>query len=255
MSLQGKAAVITGAARGVGRATALRLARLGCATLINYNSSRDEAEQTAAEIRALGVKAICFQGSVADDAACRGMMAAAVAAFGRLDIVVNNAGTTRFIPHADLAAVTDEDWASIFSTNVKGPFQCARAAQKHLEASDLGIIVNVASTAAYNANGSSIPYGASKAALVNLTTALARAMAPKVRVNAVAPGIIDGEWVKQGWGDQYEAKLKDRIKQSPLGRVCLPDDVAAAIVSLITGSPLVTGHTLMVDGGSNLWVH
>jgi 3-oxoacyl-[acyl-carrier protein] reductase len=254
MNLQGKAALVTGAARGVGRATVLQLARLGCSSLINYNSSRADAEATAAEARALGVKAVCFQGSVAEDAACRGMVAAAVQAFGRLDFLVNNAGATRFIPHGDLEAVQDDDWAKILFTNLKGPFQCARAARPHLEASGAGHIVSVASTAAYNANGSSIPYGASKAGLVNLTVSLARALAPKIQVNAVAPGIIAGEWVKGGWGDQYEAKLQERIAQAPLRKVCGPDDVAAAILGLITGSPLVTGQIHVIDGGANLVV-
>ncbi|MBL9214377.1 MAG: SDR family oxidoreductase [Opitutaceae bacterium] len=252
MTLQGKAAVITGAARGVGRATALQLARLGCAVLVNYHRSRDAAERTAADVRALGVQAVCHQGSVADDAACRAMMDAAAQAFGRIDILVNNAGTTRFITLNDLEAVKDEDWNSILMTNLKGTFQCARAARRHLEASDMGTIVNVASIAGIGANGSSIPYSASKAGVINLTVSLARALAPRIRVNAVAPGLIEGEWVQEGLGDRYEAALKARIAQTPLGRVCKPDDVAATIVSLITGSSLVTGQTLIVDGGCNL---
>jgi 3-oxoacyl-[acyl-carrier protein] reductase len=252
MNLQGKAAVITGAARGVGRATALQLARLGCSVLINFNRSRETAERTVEEVRALGVPAACQQGDVASDAACREIMAATVRAFGRLDILINNAGTTRFIPLRDLEAVKDEDWTNILSTNLKGTFQCARAARPHLEASDMGTIVNVASIAGLGGNGSSIPYSASKAAVINLTVALARALAPKIRVNAVAPGLIEGEWVQEGLGDRYEAALKDRIALTPLGRVCRPDDVAAAIVGLVTGSTMVTGQTLIVDGGCNL---
>ncbi len=252
MNLNGKAAVVTGATRGVGRATALALARGGCSVLINYSRSREEAEATAAEVRALGVSAVCFQAAVEDDAACRAMMAAAVKELGRLDILVNNAGTTRFIPPADLDAVTDADWEHILGVNVKGPFQCARAARSHLEATGGGDIVNVASIAAYTGTGSSIPYCASKAAVVNLTIALARALAPNIRVNAVAPGFIAGDWLRRGLGESYEATKKAREAQSLLGRVCEPEDVAAAILSFIIGSDMVTGQTLICDGGQTI---
>src|SRR5437016_4898941 len=129
MNIQGKAAVVTGASRGVGRATALALARGGCAVAINYSSSRGQAEQTLAQVQALGVKAMLFQGDVADDAACKALMAAAAKELGRLDILVNNAGTTTFIQHSDLDAVTDAVWERIMGVNVKGPFQCMRAAK------------------------------------------------------------------------------------------------------------------------------
>lgn len=249
MNIQGKAAVVTGASRGVGRATAVALAKGGCSVLVNYSQSRTEAEQVIAEVRALGVKACGFQGSVADDAACRAMMDAAVREFGRLDILVNNAGTTRFIPHTDLAAVTEEVWEHIMGVNVRGPFQCARAAQPHIEASGGGVIINIASVAGILATGSSIPYCASKAAVINMTVSLARALGPKIRVNAVAPGFIVGEWLKKGLGEDFERAKQVKEKQSVLGKVCQPEDVAAAVVSLITGSDLVTGQTIVCDGG------
>jgi NAD(P)-dependent dehydrogenase (short-subunit alcohol dehydrogenase family) len=249
MQLEGKAAVITGGGTGVGRATALALARQGCSVLVNYSRSQAEAEATAAEVTALGVKGLAAQADVADDQACRRVIDEAAAAFGRLDILVNSAGTTRFIPYAALGRVSEADWDRIMAVNVRGPFQCARAAQPHLLAAGGGEIINVASIAGINAIGSSIPYAASKAALINMTISLARALAPRIRVNAVAPGFITGRWLAQGLAEQYDA-IKERVEQrTPLGRVCQPEDVAEAILSLITGSDLVTGQTLVCDGG------
>ena len=252
MNLSGKVALVTGASRGVGRATALALARGGCSVLINHRRSAECAEQVAAEARALGVQAVVFQADVSEDAACRALVAAAVREFGRLDILVNNAGTTRFIPHQDLEAVTDADWARIFGVNVQGPFQCIRAARPHLEASGAGAVVNVTSIAGIAGTGSSIPYCASKAALINLTLSLARALAPKIRVNSVAPGFIAGEWLQTGLGADYEAAKAAREQANVLGKVCEPEDIAAAILSLLTGSDLITGQTLVCDAGTLL---
>lgn len=249
MRLDGTAAIVTGGGTGVGRATALELARLGSSVLINYSKSRDEAEQTAGELEALGVKAIALQANVADDADCRRMVDTAVKAFGRLDLLVNNAGTTKFVLASDLDKITDEDWQRIFAVNVIGPFHCARAVKDAMLASGGGQIINVSSVAAYMGKGSSIPYAASKAALNNLTIALARTLAPHIRVNAVAPGFITGRWLEQGLGKAYE-QAKNTIAQAcPLEKVSDPEDIAAAIMSLITGSKLVTGQVLVCDGG------
>jgi 3-oxoacyl-[acyl-carrier protein] reductase len=251
MEITGKAAVVTGGGTGVGRATALELARRGCAVLINYSRSKAEAEQTAAEVVALGVRGIAVQADVADDAACRRMIDTAVREFGRLDILVNNAGTTSFIKHANLDAVTDQDWQRIIGTNLLGPFQCARAARAALLASGNGEIVNVSSVAGLAGTGSSIPYCASKAALNNLTVTLARVFAPKVRVNAVAPGFITGRWLQEGLGEAAYEATKQRVEQQVLlNRVCTPEDVAAAILNIITGPDLMTGQILALEGGA-----
>lgn len=252
MTIHGKAAVITGASGSVGRATALALAKEGCSVLVNFCHSPGEAEKTAAAVRALGVRAVCFQAAVESDAACRAMMDTAFREFSRLDILVNTAGSTRFIPLSNLEAVTDADWERTFGVNLKGAFQCARAARAHMEASGGGEIVNVASIAGIIGTGSSIPYCASKSALINLTIALARALAPKIRVNAVAPGFIEGEWLRRGLGEAYEATKREKEAHALLGRVCQPEDVAAAILSLITGSDMVTGQTLVCDGGQTI---
>ncbi len=249
MQIQGKAAVVTGASRGVGRATALALAQAGCAVAINYHRSATEAEEVAAEARKFGVKAICVAGDVADDAACREVMDRAAAEFGRLDILVNNAGTTEFIPHDRMEDVLDAHWERIFAVNVKGPFQCIRAARPYLQASGNGLVINVTSVAGVAGTGSSVPYCASKAALINMTISLARALGPGIRVNSVAPGFIAGEWLQKGLGEEYEAAKAARESLNVLGKVCLPEDIAAAILSLISGSDLVTGQTLVCDGG------
>jgi 3-oxoacyl-[acyl-carrier protein] reductase len=249
MNVEGRAAIVTGGGTGVGRATALDLGRRGCSVLINFSRSRDEAEETIAEIKKIGVKAVAIQADVADEAACRGIVDRAVKEFGRLDVLVNNAGTTRFIPHDQLDVVKDEDWDHIMAVNVKGPFHCARAAAKAMQAGDGGSIVNVSSVAGIAATGSSIPYCASKAALINMTVALARVLAPRIRVNSVAPGFIDGRWLRNGLGKNYDVAVKAFEARLPLGRVSQPEDVSAAILSLITGSDMVTGQTIVCDSG------
>jgi 3-oxoacyl-[acyl-carrier protein] reductase len=249
MQLAGKAAIVTGGGTGVGRATALELARQGCAVLVNYSRSREDAERTVGEVEEHGVKAIAVEANVADDAACRAMVDRAVKEFGRIDILVNNAATTRFIVADDLDAVTDEVWQQIYGVNVIGAFHCARAVRKPMLAVGGGQIINVTSVAAFAGKGSSIPYCASKAALNNLTIALARTLAPHIRVNAVAPGFITGRWLQRGFGDAYEGAKQTVAKMAPLEKVCEPVDVAAAIMGLVTGSAMITGQVLVCDGG------
>jgi 3-oxoacyl-[acyl-carrier protein] reductase len=250
MQIEGKAAVVTGGGTGVGRATAMELARRGCSVLINYSKSKNEAEETAAEVAALGVKGVAVEADVADDAACRKMINTALREFGRLDVLVNNAAVTSFIRHSDLEGVKTEDWLRIFSVNVIGAFQCARAAKDALLASGDGEIVNVSSIAGLAAIGSSIPYAASKAALNNMTVSLARVFAPKVRVNAVAPGFITTRWLKDGLGEEVYDTAKTRTEESViLRKVCEPEDVAAAIINIIAGPDLMTGCVIPLEGG------
>ena len=249
MEIEGKAAIVTGASTGVGKQTALRLADGGCSVLVNYARSADAAEQVAKQAEAKGVRAIPCRADVSSDADCVAMVAEATKAFGRIDILVNNAGTTRFINHSDLDGVTDDAWDEILGVNLKGPFQCTRAAAEALQASGNAEVVMTSSVAGIAGTGSSIPYCASKAGLNILTVTLARVLGPNVRVNAVAPGFIDGEWLAEGLGAAYEPIKKAMQEKSPLGRVCTPDDVAQAILAVITGSDLVTGHVLPVEGG------
>jgi 3-oxoacyl-[acyl-carrier protein] reductase len=253
MQLNNKAALVTGGGTGVGRATVLALARQGCHVAVNYSRSREAAEATAAEAEKLGVKAIALQADVADDAAVKEMVSAVDKAFGRLDAVVNCAGTTRFIAHADLDKVTDDDWQRIMAVNVVGPFHVIRAAQELMLRHDGGEVVNITSVAGIQASGSSIPYCASKAALINMTVALARVLAPRIRVNNVAPGFITGRWLEEGLGrDAYEQTKAAFESRLPLGRVCEPEDIAAAVLGIITGSDCMTGQTIVVDGGQTI---
>jgi len=248
MPQNGKAALVTGSAVGTGRATALELARRGYDVAVNYARSAPEAEETAGRIRELGRRAVCIQADVADDSAVRRMVAEVVEHFGRLDVLVNNAGTTSFIAHDDLEGVSEADWEKIISVNLKGPFYAVRAATPALRAAK-GCVVNVSSVAGVAGTGSSIPYCASKAALNNMTVTLARALAPAVRVNAVAPGFIDTRWFQRL--EQYEKIKQWATEKAPLKRVCQPEDVALVIVQLVEAE-LITGQVLVVDGGTTI---
>ncbi len=249
MEVEGKVAIITGGGTGVGRATALDLARRGCSVVVNYSRSKDEAEATAAEVASLGVRALAFRADVADDAACRGLVDATVRELGRVDVLVQSAAVTVFVPHANLDAITTDDWMRLVGVNLIGAFQMARAVKAPMDAVGAGVIVNVSSVAGIAGIGSSIPYCASKAAMNNLTITLARVLAPQIRVVAVAPGFITGRWLEGGLGAAYEPIKKAMEAKSPLGRVAQPEDVSAAIVSLICGSDLVTGVVMPVEGG------
>jgi len=242
-------AIVTGGGTGVGRATALQLSKLGFRIVLNYSRSQAEAEATVAELQAAGGQAVCLHADVAIDADCRRLAAVALEHFGRIDVLVNCAGTTDFIPFPDLENVSTETWDRLFRVNVTGAFQCARAVVEPMRRIGGGMIVNVSSVAAQLGQGSSIPYCCSKAALDNLTVSLARTLAPEIRVNGIAPGFIAGRWTQAGLGDRYETVVQAWEKSLPLKRVCQQEDVADAIVSLITGSRLVTGQTLTVDGG------
>lgn len=249
MDLLGGGAIVTGAGTGVGRATALALARAGCSVAVNYSRSKDAAEAVAAEAAGHGVTAIAVRADVSDDDDCRRLVSESLAAFGRLDVLVNNAGTTSFIPHHDLDAVTADTWNTIMGVNLIGPFQMSRAAAAALREGDGGQIVNVSSVAGVYGTGSSIPYCASKAGLNNLTVTLARVLAPQVQVNTVCPGFIDGSWLQEGFGDAFDQIKQVVVDRSLLGAVCTPDDVKDAIFGFLQGSRLVTGEYLVVDGG------
>jgi 3-oxoacyl-[acyl-carrier protein] reductase len=248
MDLRGKAALVTGGGVGTGRAIALALAARGCDVGVNYSRSANEAEETAAAIRAAGRRGVALAADVADDAAVRSMAERALAEFGRLDVLVNNAGVTSFIAHGDLEGVQEADWEKILGVNLKGPFYAVRACLPALRAAR-GAVLNVSSIAGVAAVGSSIPYCASKAALNVMTVALARALAPEIRVNAVAPGFIDTRWWKDREG--YEAVKQFATERTPLKRICQPEDVAEIALALIT-SELTTGQVVVVDGGMTL---
>lgn len=249
MDLQGKAALITGGGTGVGRACAEMLAAKGCDVAVNYSRSADAAAETVEAIEKLGARGIALQGDVADDAACRSMVDQAVEVFGRLDVLINSAGTTVFVPHDDLDGITSDDWHRLYSVNTMGPFQMMRAASPHLKADGGGHVVSISSVSGVAGVGSSLPYCASKAALNNLTVTMARVLAPEVRVNAVAPGFVTGRWWKEGQGDEVHDAVQGHVEKSvPLQAVCDPDDVANSVMGFLIND-LSTGQIVVVDGG------
>lgn len=250
MELTGKAALVTGAGTGIGRSTALALAARGCSVAINYNRSADAAEEVAEEARSHDVDALAIQGDVAADADCRRMVDEAVSSLGRLDVLVNNAGTTVHVAHDDLEGLDAADWHKLYDVNTIGPWQMMRAAAEPLRRDSGGEVVNVSSVAGVAGIGSSLAYCAAKAALNNLTVTMSRVLAPEVRVNAVAPGFVTGRWWIESHGEETHDMIRDAMKESsPLKSVCTPDDVAASILGLITGADLVTAQILVIDGG------
>ena len=252
MDLASRVAIVTGGGTGIGRATALRLAKSGAkAVVVNYSRSAAEAETTAKDLIALGAEAITHRSDVADDAQVKALVATTVDRFGRLDVLVNNAGTTHFIPHADLDSLTDAVWNDILGVNLKGTFFCCRAAAAALKRAG-GAIVNIGSIAAYRASGSSIAYAVSKAAVLQLTRALALALAPEVRVNSVSPGLVSTRWFSSRFGDEAAAAQEEAFaRQTPVQKIATPDDVARAVIALLEND-LVTGQDLVVDGGKNV---
>jgi 3-oxoacyl-[acyl-carrier protein] reductase len=241
-----KVALITGGGTGIGRAVALQLAARGIDIAVNYSRSAQEARETAAEAQKLGIEALALQADVADDAQVRNMIETTVQHFGRLDYLVNSAGTTRFVAAGDLEGLTGEYWDDIMAVNVKGVFFACRAAAPHLKKTG-GAIVTVTSIAGFTGKGSSIAYAASKAAAISLTKSLAQILAPEIRVNSVAPGIVLTRWV--AGREDHVARLG---ADTPLGRVCGPEDVADVIVPLLLTAGMVTGQTIIVDGGAIL---
>jgi 3-oxoacyl-[acyl-carrier protein] reductase len=252
MNLGGAVAIVTGGGTGIGRAVSEALARAGArAVVVNYSRSRADAEATAETLTRLGCEGVAYQASVADESQVKAMVDETLGRFGRLDVLVNNAGTTRFIAHADLDAVTDEVWDEIISVNLKGTFYCSRAAAPALKQAR-GAIVNIASVAGARAAGSSIPYGVSKAAVLQLTRNLAVALAPDVRVNAVAPGLVATRWFREPFGEQAASEQESRVAAStPLREVATAEHVAQAVMAFL-GSDLVTGEFVLVDGGKHL---
>lgn len=245
MSTQ-RVALVTGSATGIGRSSAWSLADRGYDVAVNYSRSKAEAEETADGVRSRGRRVVVHRADVSDDASVRAMVAETVKALGALDVLVNNAATTYFVNHEDLEGITDKVWDDILSVNVKGTFHGCRAAMPHLKARR-GNIVNVASVAGISGMGSSIAYAASKGAVITLTKSLARAFAPEVRVNAVAPGPVQTRWLAD-----HQDMVEQALKVTPLQRVATPEDVAEAVVYLADVATLVTGQALVIDGGRTI---
>ena len=243
-----RVAIVTGSSSGIGAATALELSRRGWRIAVNYAQSAAQAQEIAEQCG----EAIVVQGDVADDSDCRRVVQTALGRWGRLDALVNNAGTTKFVAQGDLDGLSAADFQRIYAVNVIGAFQMCRAAAQALRATR-GAVVNVSSLASRNAVGSSIAYAASKAALNMVSMSLARVLAPEVRVNVVAPGFVETPWMAEGYGDEgYERVREAYARLAPLGSVAQPLEVAQTIAWLIEDAAQVSGQILYVDGGMHV---
>jgi 3-oxoacyl-[acyl-carrier protein] reductase len=256
MQLKNAVCIVTGSASGIGAASAIMLAGRGARVVVNYTKSEDAARATLKACEAAGAQvggeALLVKADVANDADCRRLAQSALDRWGRIDALVNNAGTTKFADHADLDALSGVDFQRIYSVNVVGTYQMVRACAPALKNSGRGAVVNVSSVAGKNGMGSSMAYAASKGALNTLTMSLARSLGPAIRVNAVCPGLIDTKWVRDGYGPRFAA-VEARYRQgTALGRLGQPEEVAGVIVWLIEGADLITGETVMVDSGIHM---
>lgn len=243
------AALVTGAATGIGRSAAIALAKHGYDVVVNFSRSEDAAKITAREAEAAGARTLLYRADVSDDASVRAMLAATEKEFGRLDVLINNAGTTVDVEPKNFEEMTVDAWNRVFSVNVLGLFLVTRAATPLLKKSPNGCIVNTCSIAGLRPSAQPLPYAASKAAVANLTKTLANALGPQIRVNAVAPGWIEGDWMKKTLAGNYEGLMARRAKYTPLNRCCREDDVADSMLSLILHNRFVTGEIIIVDGG------
>ena len=238
----GHVVLITGSSSGIGAATARQFAAGGATVVVNSSSSVAAGRALADELP----DATYVQADIADETACVGMINQVIGTHGRLDVLVNNAGTTEVIPHGDLEAAAPDVWRRIFDVNVIGTWQLTVAAVPHLRASGRGQVVNVSSLAGTRPVGSSIPYACSKSAVSHMTRLLANTLGPDIRVNAVAPGLVDTPWTED-W-----TAVRDFVRaQAPMQRSATPDDVAEIILAL-AGSTFVTGEIVLIDGGFNL---
>jgi 3-oxoacyl-[acyl-carrier protein] reductase len=248
MTQNRRVALITGAATGIGRATAVALAEAGFDVVINYSRSESAARETAKLAEDKGAKTVLFRADVSDDPLVRKMLTAVEQEFGRLDALVNNAGTTTEVKPQDFESLTAEEWDRVFAVNVRGVFQVTRAAVPMLKKAG-GSVVNTASIVGLRPGPQPLPYAASKAAVVSLTKLLALNLGPEIRVNAVAPGWMEGDWMARMLKDKYEDLMARRAKNTPLRRCVTAEGVAEVIVNLITSNRLVNGEVVVVDGG------
>jgi 3-oxoacyl-[acyl-carrier protein] reductase len=245
-----KVCVVTGSSSGIGAATARLYAQHGWNVAINYSREAGPAEAVAESCRGLGVDALVVKADIAADADCRRLAAEVDARFGRTDVLVNNAGTTKFVPMKDLDGLSADDFQRIYAVNVIGAYQMTRAFAPLLRRHSPAGIVNISSIASIMGTGSSLAYMASKGALNAMTIGLARALGPEIRVNAIAPGLVETPWLQKGLGaERYAAQVQGYRARAALDAVIAPEDVADAAWWLGAGALKTTGELLLVDAG------
>jgi 3-oxoacyl-[acyl-carrier protein] reductase len=245
--------IITGSGTGIGAACARVLASGGGRVVMNYNRSEAAARRVEAECQSLGAETLLVQADVSDDAGCREIVRRTLDRWDRIDGLVNNAAITKRADPFDLEALSLQDFLDVYRVNVGAAYQMARAVVPAMRRRGAGAIINISSNVAMTGGGSSLAYTASKGALNALTLALARVLGPEIRVNAVCPGIVNTRWMPQSVGDDQFDTLKRRFESaSPMGRIAEPDDVADAVVWLLTGTTYCTGELVSIDGGIRL---
>ncbi|MGI1680129.1 MAG: SDR family oxidoreductase [Cellvibrionaceae bacterium] len=253
MELKNKVAIVTGSSSGIGAAIAVLFAKKGCHIIINYSRNDEGAKKVAAECESYGVQTLVQKANVAEDADCRALVAATLEKFGRLDVLINNAGTTKFCDHANLDGIDKDDFLNIYAVNTVGAFQMVRASKEALQEQEISHVINMASIAGIAGVGSSIAYAASKGALVTMTMSLARVVGPSIRVNAICPGFVQGEWLANGMGqDNYDKMMGGLRKIAPLSDTATPERIAETALGIVTGMDWTTGETIIVDGGAHL---
>lgn len=249
-----KVVLVTGASVGIGRAAAIALGKEGAKVVVNYVHDENSARETMEAVIAAGGEAAICQADVSKEADAKRLVDFAVTTYGRLDVLVNNAGITAFIPFPDLDSATAEVWDKLYRTNVEGAFFCSREASKVMKAQGKGSIINLSSRSGMRPVGSSIPYAVSKAAVLHLTECLAVTLAPEIRVNCVSPGATGNTRWNAGRADFNEERYRANAeKGAPLHRLGAPDDIAKAILYLASDqSSFCTGINVPVDGGASL---
>ena len=248
-----RVAIITGASSGIGAASAKMMAARGVKVTVNYAGNTAGAEAVVADCKAAGSEALLIQGDVSDDAVCRSIVQQTLDKWGRVDVLVNNAGTTKSADQRNLDALNADDFHRIYGVNAVGTYQMVRAAAPALKASGDGSVVNTSSIAGITGLGSSMAYAASKAAINTMTLSLARSLAPEVRVNTICPGFVDSEW----WGKQHDEATIERLRKGAaattlLGRGASSEEIAEILVFYALGARAVTGQLIVVDNGTSI---
>jgi 3-oxoacyl-[acyl-carrier protein] reductase len=254
MENKDKIAIVTGSSSGLGAAVAIGLAKKNVNVVINYSKNKEEALKVQKICDDYGVKTLCIRANVSDDNDCRHLVEETIKKFNKVDVLVNNAGTTKFANHQNLEALSDEDFIDIYKVNVIGPYQMTRAVEPHMKKNKFGSIVNVSSIAGITGIGSSIAYAASKGALNTMTLSLAKALGPEIRVNTVCPGFIGTGWFLDRFGEEkFNKIIKNQEEITPLKRAGTPEDIAKSVIFFcLEGGEHITGELLVSDAGMHL---